>query len=78
MELTEEQALTAVERGDVLGQKLRVFVQRVCQQRYIPEDVLSILKLTKRSGDGALAIESLNDVEGTTTIVSEDFGPHFG
>ena len=56
MQLTEEQALIAVECGDVLGQKPRIFVRRVCQQRYVPEDVLSVLELTKSSGDGALAI----------------------
>ena len=64
MQLTEEQALMAVECGDVLGQKLRIFVLRVCNERYVPEDVLSVLKLTKRSGDGALAIQSSYDTEG--------------
>jgi hypothetical protein len=64
MQLTEEQALMAVECGDVLGQKLRIFVLRVCNQQYVPEDVLSVLKLTKRSGDGALAIQSSYDTEG--------------
>jgi DNA-directed RNA polymerase subunit N (RpoN/RPB10) len=54
----------AVECGDVIGQKLRIFVRRVCQQRYIPEDVLSFLQLTKNSGDGPLAIQSLYDTEG--------------
>jgi hypothetical protein len=64
MELTEEQALMAVECGDALGQKLLVFVRSVCQQQYVPEDVLSVLKLTKRSRDGALAIQSSYDTEG--------------
>jgi hypothetical protein len=64
MQLTEEQALMAVECGDVLGQKLRVFVRRVCRERYVPEDVLSILKLTKSSGEGALAIQSSSNTEG--------------
>jgi hypothetical protein len=64
MQLTEEQALMAVECGDVLGQKLRVFVRRVCRERYVPEDVLSVLKLTKSSGEGALALQSSNDAEG--------------
>jgi hypothetical protein len=64
LQLTEEQALMAVVCGDVQGQKLRIFVRRVCQQRYIPEDVLSVLHLTKNSGDGPLAIQSSNDMEG--------------
>ena len=63
LQLTEEQALTAVECGDVLGQKLRVFVRRVCQERYIPEDVLCLLQLTRRSGGGALTFQSPNDAE---------------
>jgi hypothetical protein len=58
LQLTEEQALMAVACGDVLGQKLQIFVRRVCQERYVPEDVLSVLKLTERSGYGALAIQS--------------------
>jgi hypothetical protein len=64
MELTEEQALMAVACGDILGQKLRIFVRRVCQQRYVPEDVLSVLKLTQSSGYGSLAIQWSYDVEG--------------
>lgn len=64
MQLSEEQALMAVERGDVLGQKLRIFIRRVCQQRYVPEDVLSVLKLTQSSGEGALAIQSSSNTEG--------------
>jgi hypothetical protein len=76
MELTEEQASMAVACGDVLGQKLRSFARRVCQQRYVPEDVLSILKLTQSSGEGSLAIQSLNDVEGLTTTDSGEPDPH--
>ena len=63
MDLTEEQALMAVECGDDLGQKLRIFVRRVCQQLYVPEDVLSVLKLSRSSGEGALTIRLSNDKE---------------
>jgi hypothetical protein len=63
LQLTEEQALMSVVCGDVQGQKLRIFVRRVCQQRYVPEDVLSLLQLTKSSGDGPLAIQSSYDTE---------------
>jgi hypothetical protein len=66
LQLTEEQAVMAVARGDVLGQKLRVFVRRVCQERYVPEDVLGLLELTKSSGDGALTIHSSYDTEGNS------------
>jgi hypothetical protein len=62
-QLNEEQALRAVECGDQLGQKLRIFVRRVCQERYIPEDVLCVLQLTRRSGGGALTFQSPNDAE---------------
>jgi hypothetical protein len=76
MQLTEEQALMAVECGDVLGQKLRIFVRRVCQQRYVPENVLSVLELTERSGYGALAIQSSYEMEGLTTTDSGEPDPH--
>jgi hypothetical protein len=54
LQVSEEQAMMAVECGDELGQKLRIFVRRVCQERYIPEHVLCLLQLTRRSGFGAL------------------------
>jgi len=63
LQLTEEEAMTAVGRGDELGQKLRIFVWRVCQERYIPEDVLCLLQLTRRSGVGALTIQPPNEAE---------------
>lgn len=63
LQLSEEQAMTAMECGNELGQKLRIFVRRVCQERYIPEDVLCLLQLTWRSGVGALTLQSPNDAE---------------
>jgi hypothetical protein len=54
LQLTEEQALQAVECGDAPGQKLRIFVRRVCQDRFVPESVLSFLSLTRMSEGGAL------------------------
>lgn len=64
LHLTEEQALMAVVCGDVSGHKLRLFALRFCQHRYIPEDVLSFLQLTKSSGEGALAIQSSFETDG--------------
>ena len=51
LHLTEEEAVLSVATNDKLGAKLRVFVQRVHRAHYVPEDVLTLLKLGRESGD---------------------------
>jgi hypothetical protein len=59
LHLTEEAALLAVATNDKLGIKLRVFARRVHRARYVPEDVLTLLNLSRGSGNGSLAIRNL-------------------
>jgi hypothetical protein len=59
LHLTEEAALLAVATNDKLGIKLRVFARRVYRARYVPEDVLTLLNLSRESGDGSLALQHL-------------------
>ena len=59
MHLTEDAALLAVATNDKLGTKLGTFVRRVHRARYVPEDVLTLLGLSRESGDGSLAVQNL-------------------
>ena len=59
LHLTEEAALLAVAMNDKCGIKLREFARRMCQARYVPEDVLILLDLNRKSGDGSLALQHL-------------------
>ena len=59
LHLTEDEALLAVATNDKLGIKLRVFARRVHRARYVPEDVLTLMNLSRESGDGSLAIQKL-------------------
>jgi hypothetical protein len=59
LQLTEEEALLAVVKNDVLGKKLRVFARRVYRVRYVPEDVLMLLDLNRASEGGSLSRKGL-------------------
>jgi hypothetical protein len=59
LHLTEEAALYAVATNDKLGAKLRMFARRVFRERYVPEDVLLLLDLNRKSGDGGLSLQYL-------------------
>jgi len=49
LDLTEEAARLAVARNDKLGAKLRTFALRVHRVRYVPENVLVLLDLSRAS-----------------------------
>jgi hypothetical protein len=59
LHLTGEEAVLAVARNDKLGTKLRRFARRVHRARYVPEDVLLLLDLDRKSGDGSLSLQNL-------------------
>jgi hypothetical protein len=59
LHLTEEAARLAVAANDTLGANPRVFAWRVHRARYVPEDVLILLDLNRKSGDGSLALQHL-------------------
>lgn len=59
LHLTDDAAVLAVAANDTLGAKLRTFVRRVHRARYVPEDVLILLDLNRKSGDGSLALQHL-------------------
>ena len=59
LHLTEEAARLAVATNDKLGANLRVFVPRMHRARYVPEDVLTLLNLSRESRDGPLAVANI-------------------
>jgi hypothetical protein len=59
LHLTDEAALSAVATNDKAGMKLRRFARRVHRARYVPEDVLLLLDLNRKSGDGSLSLQNL-------------------
>lgn len=59
LHLTEETARLAVATNDTPGANLRTFVRRVHRGRYVPEDVLALLNLSRESGDGPLAVANM-------------------